>query len=79
MSNLPEDANPEHWQRYFAIEFNNRAWSLTTRPRSADEDREMLNTAHASALHWNAIGTELNRMRRIGRSRSYMRFMPMPR
>jgi hypothetical protein len=27
------------------------------------EDEEMLNAAHASALHWAQAGTELNRMR----------------
>jgi hypothetical protein len=32
-------------------------------PRSAAEDQEMLNAAHASAWHWAKVGTELNRMR----------------
>jgi hypothetical protein len=31
--------------------------------RSAAEDQEMLNAAHASAWHWAGVGTELNRMR----------------
>ena len=55
------DANP--WHKRFAAQANNRAWDLTTVTRSPEEDREMLDAAHASAWHWGAIGTELNRMR----------------
>ncbi len=47
--------------RWFAIEANNRAWDLATRSsRSTAEDDEMLNAAHAAALHWAAVGNELN-------------------
>lgn len=55
------DANP--WHKRFAAQANNRAWDLTTVARTPEEDREMLDAAHASAWHWGAIGTELNRMR----------------
>lgn len=55
------DANP--WHKRFAAQANNRAWDLTTMARTPAQDREMLDAAHASAWHWDAIGTELNRMR----------------
>lgn len=61
---LPTDLEPASWHRHFAMQANNRAWALAEQPaRSADETREMLSTAHASAWHWFAIGTELHRMR----------------
>jgi hypothetical protein len=64
MPNLPEDSDPASWHRYFAIEANNRAWELAGKPsRSPEETGEMLDAAHAASLHWNAVGTELNRMR----------------
>jgi len=64
MPHLPEDNDPNHWHRYFAIENNNRAWDLAAKAgRSADEAMEMLNAAHAAALHWSVVGTELNHMR----------------
>ena len=49
--------------RFFAIECNNRAWDLTTKTRTQEEDQEMLNAAHAAAFHWGVAGTELNHMR----------------
>lgn len=51
------------WHKRFAVETNNRAWDLAIQPRTPAQDREMLDAAHASAWHWSAIGTELNRMR----------------
>lgn len=63
MPKLPTDSDPKSWQRYFAIEANNRAWELAARARSAAEDREMLDAAHASAWHWEVAGTELHHMR----------------
>jgi len=51
------------WQQYFAASANNRAWELSTQERSAEENEEMLNAAHASAFHWASVGTELNQMR----------------
>jgi hypothetical protein len=56
-----EDKNASH--RAFAATSNNRAWDLSVRARSATEDQEMLNAAHASAWHWSKVGTEVNRMR----------------
>lgn len=58
----PEDiAKAHHW---FAVECNNRAWKLAEQlSRSPAEDEEMLHCAHAAALHWGNIGTELNNAR----------------
>jgi len=59
-----QDTESRTWHRYFAIEFNNRAWDLAEKvSRSAAETEEMLNAAHSAASHWNVIGTDLNRMR----------------
>lgn len=64
MPNTPNDTDPRSWHRYFAIESNNRAWELAGKPaRSPEETAEMLSAAHTAALHWDAVGTELNRMR----------------
>lgn len=51
------------WGRRFAAAANNRAWDLSVQTRSAAEDQEMFDAAHASAWHWAKVGTELNRMR----------------
>jgi hypothetical protein len=63
MPQAPTDADPAHWQRYFAMTANNRAWDLSVEARDAAADRELLDAAHASAWHWRAAGTELNHMR----------------
>lgn len=50
--------------RRFGSACNNRGWALADRPeRTADEDRELLDTAHAAAWHWSRVGTELQRRR----------------
>ena len=60
----PDNEELEKWHRFFAIENNNRAWDLASRPfRTAEESTDMLNAAHASAMHWGKIGTELHVMR----------------
>lgn len=54
------------WNRWFAIECNNRAWRLAeATDRTASEDEEMLHSAHASALHWAKVGTELHNARAL--------------
>lgn len=64
MPNEPDSTDPQAWSRYFAVEANNRAWDLASLPtRSAEQARDMLDTAHASAFHWNGVGNELNRVR----------------
>ena len=63
MPHIPDKPDPALWHRYFAIDCNNRAWDLTTAARSARDDDEMLNAAHASAFHWQIAGNELHHMR----------------
>jgi hypothetical protein len=59
----PDDSDSSAWHLYFAKTANNRAWQLSVEARDAGGDREMLDAAHASAWHWQAVGTELHRMR----------------
>jgi hypothetical protein len=62
MKSPPFDLAQAH--RWFAVEFNNRAWDLVeTDGRSADQTQEMLHAAHAALVHWKAIGTPLNEQR----------------
>jgi len=63
MPKHPTDLKPESWHRYFAMESNNRAWALSVKERSEQEDQDMLHAAHAAALHWQKVGTELHHMR----------------
>lgn len=57
------DTDARDWHKRFAIGTNNLAWDLSVQPRTSQQDREMLDAAHASSYHWQQIGTELNRMR----------------
>jgi len=58
MAGQPAEADPAKWQRWFAVEANNRAWRLSElMARSEAEDAEMLDAAHASAFHWGKVGT----------------------
>ncbi|MEM1354949.1 MAG: hypothetical protein AAGH88_08700 [Planctomycetota bacterium] len=51
----------KQWTKWFAIEHNNRAWSLAElAERTNTEQREMINAAHAAALHWSRIGQAIN-------------------
>ena len=64
MTTTSKDAEAASWHRRFAAQCNNRAWELSVqKTRSAAQDREMLDAAHASAWHWALCGDELNRMR----------------
>lgn len=63
MPRIPDSSDPLAWHRYFAMECNNRAWQLSVEHRDTVKNREMLNTAHGSAWHWEVVGTDLNRMR----------------
>lgn len=64
MANPPDSKDLESWHRFFAIEANNRAWDMAENfDGSTDQAIEMLNAAHASALHWAEAGTELKAMR----------------
>lgn len=63
MPHIPQDTDPGNWHRYFAVECNNRSWQLAMQSRTAEQDLEMLNAAHASAFHWATMGAKLNDMR----------------
>ncbi len=63
MPQHPQEPDLSSWHRYFAIECNNTAWDLAGRERTAPEDEQMLQAAHACAFHWDQVGDELNRMR----------------
>ena len=64
MAESPSDEETRQWHRRFAIEANNRAWRLSeAATRSAQDDAEMLNAAHAAALHWSKAGTDLHAAR----------------
>ena len=65
MLTAPEDSRPESWHRFFASLANNRAWRLAESPGEQVGERGLLNAAHASAWHWEAVGDELNRMRAL--------------
>jgi hypothetical protein len=58
------DPTPEEiarWDRWFAVESNNRAWDLLAQPaRTAEEDRELLAAPHAAAFHWARVGKAIN-------------------
>ncbi len=64
MAEQPSDEETRQWHRRFAVDTNNRAWRLSeSAARSAADDAEMLNAAHAAALHWSKAGTELHAAR----------------
>jgi uncharacterized iron-regulated membrane protein len=64
VADAPDPEDLEKWHRWFAVECNNRAWRLAEQvSRTPAEDEEMLNAAHAAALHWGKAGNELHRAR----------------
>jgi len=62
---MPDQDSIQLHHRWFAVECNNAAWALATRDRTPDEDRELLDLAHAAEYHWRAVGTELHAMRAL--------------
>jgi len=64
MAEPPAPEDIRKWNRWFAVECNNRAWRLAEQAlRTPAEDEEMVHAAHAAALHWSKVGTELHRAR----------------
>ncbi len=62
MSEKPTGEEIALWQRRLAAQANNRAWTLAEQPlRTADEDEEMLQAAHAAMHFWKIVGNERNR------------------
>jgi hypothetical protein len=64
MSQQPSAEEIARWDRWFAMEMNNRAWTLAETPGlTPAEEEEMLHAAHASVLHWSRVGTESHKAR----------------
>jgi predicted enzyme related to lactoylglutathione lyase len=64
MAERPDAADIARWHRYFAVECNNRAWALADAAERTDAQvEELVHAAHAAALHWSQVGTELNSAR----------------
>jgi hypothetical protein len=62
MADIPMDLERAH--RWFAVEFNNRAWYLVEKvDRNRDEVEEMIHAAHAACIHWQAVGKAVNQLR----------------
>ncbi len=61
MSNPPTPEEIVTWKKRLASQANNRAWALAEQAqRTADEDEEMLQAAHAASFFWNQVGTPRN-------------------
>jgi hypothetical protein len=62
MSEKPTAEDLALWQRRLASQANNRAWSLSEQQsRTAEEDEEMLQAAHAAMYFWNIVGNASNK------------------
>jgi len=60
----PSPGDIAKWNRWFAIETNNLAWTLAEESaRTPAQQEEMINGAHAAAYHWSKVGSELNKAR----------------
>jgi hypothetical protein len=61
MTEKPSPEEVVRWQHRLAGQANNRAWSLSEQAsRSAAEDEEMLNAAHAAMYFWSIVGNANN-------------------
>jgi len=75
MANEPSLDEIARWDRWFAVEMNNRGWELAEQAeRTPEETEEMLHAAHAAAMHWARVGTDLNEPGQICFSARHMRF-----
>jgi hypothetical protein len=62
MDEKPTPEETARWQRRLASQANNRAWTLAeAETRTAEEDEEMLQAAHAAMHFWKIVGNEKNR------------------
>jgi hypothetical protein len=62
MSDKPTPEETSRWQRRLASAANNRAWTLSeAASRTAEEDEEMLQAAHAAMYFWKIVGNDSNR------------------
>lgn len=61
MSEKPSADETAVWQRRLASQANNRAWTLSeSLSRTAEEDEEMLQAAHAAMYFWKIVGNTRN-------------------
>ena len=61
MTEKPSPEEVVRWQRRLAGQANNRAWTLSEQPaRTAAEDEEMLDAAHAAMYFWSIVGNANN-------------------
>jgi DNA-binding transcriptional MerR regulator len=50
--------------RTLGVDLFNKTWTMMEKPtRTPEEDDEMIHCAHASAFHWQQVGTRANRSR----------------
>ena len=62
MDEKPTPEETARWQRRLASQANNRAWALSEAvSRTAEEDEEMLQAAHAAIHFWKLVGIDNNR------------------
>jgi DNA-binding transcriptional MerR regulator len=61
---IDEKESPLIDHRTLGVDLFNRTWTLMEKEtRTPEEDDEMIHMAHASAYHWQQVGTRANRSR----------------
>jgi DNA-binding transcriptional MerR regulator len=61
---IDEKETPVTDHRTLGVDLFNKTWTLMEKPtRTPEEDDEMIHCAHASAHHWQQVGTRANRAR----------------
>jgi DNA-binding transcriptional MerR regulator len=61
---IDEKETPVTDHRTLGVDLFNKTWTLMGKPtRTPEEDDEMIHCAHASAYHWQQVGTRANRAR----------------
>lgn len=62
MSDTSKQNDQSKYARIFASTANNRGWDLVeAQKRSAEDDRAMLDAAHAACWHWSQVGSDTQR------------------
>jgi hypothetical protein len=63
VQSIPGTDESTTWHKIFAASAFNQAWDLIDKPeRSTEEDAAMLLASFASRHHWEAVGTDENRV-----------------
>jgi DNA-binding transcriptional MerR regulator len=61
---IDEKESPMTDHRTLGVDLFNKTWTLMEKDaRTSEEDDEMIHMAHASAYHWQQVGTRANRSR----------------